>query len=490
MAASRAVSRAIPRFPAPVLLPAGLSAPAPQRCALSTASPAGRQSRAATKPRSPSAPASQPSRSLATAAGKRSHFREAPEGAPGPLEGYRVLDMTRVLAGPHCTQILGDLGAEVIKLESKMGDDTRHWAPPSAPQVLDGGSPEAVYFLCVNRNKKSVAVDFKLQEGQELIRELARESDVLVENYIPGTLSKYGLGYDDLSKINPGLIYVSLTGYGQEGPYAKRAGYDLIVEGEAGLMHITGEHDRPPVKVGVAITDLTTGLYAHGAIMAALLSRTKTGRGQWIDVNLIECQVASLANIAANYLIANKEASRWGSGHVTIVPYQALRTKDAYMIIASGNERQWHVLMERLGRPELASDPRFNTNQLRVKNRDVLIPMLEDILAQKTTDEWGEVLEGSGIPYGAVNNMERTMNHPQIKHRQLIQEVDHPRAGKIKLVGPPVHYSDSTVKIKSPPPLLGQHTREVLRDVLRYDDAKIDGFLGKKVIFEHGQQKH
>ncbi len=290
----------------------------------------------------------------------------------GPLSGVKVLDLTRVLAGPYCSMMLGDLGADVIKVEHPSGDDTRSWGPPFAVPLDENEVKESAYFLGVNRNKRSITVNFKTEQGLEIIKKLARRSDVLIENFIPGRLDELGLGYRELAKENPGLIYASISGYGPDGPYSKKPGYDVIIEGEAGLMHITGEENGEPVKVGVAITDLTTGLYTKGAILAALFAREKSGKGQKIDASLLECQVASLANIASNYLIGGQEAKRLGTKHGAIVPYQSFPTSDGHIIVGAGNDRQYSKFCKALQRQDLDS-PSFATNQLRVQNREKLV---------------------------------------------------------------------------------------------------------------------
>ncbi|RMY18693.1 hypothetical protein D0867_05162 [Hortaea werneckii] len=319
--------------------------------------------------------------------------------------------MTRVLAG-----ILGDLGAEVIKIEHPIrGDDTRAWGPPYATYNEESGKQgpgESAYFLGVNRNKKSLGLSFQHKSGVEILHKLAEECDVLVENYLPGALKKYDMDYDTLAKINPGLIYASITGYGQTGPYSSRAGYDVMVEAEMGLMHITGHRDGPPAKVGVAITDLTTGLYTSNSVMAALLGRAKTGRGQHLDVSLADCQVASLANIASSCLISGKaDTGRWGTAHPSIVPYKGFQTKDGSVMLGGGNDRLYGVMCDKLGRPEWIKDPRFVTNADRVKHRDELEELVETVTRTKTTQEWLDVLEGSGMPYAAINDIQGTLQH-------------------------------------------------------------------------------
>ncbi|TFY66900.1 hypothetical protein EVG20_g4184 [Dentipellis fragilis] len=430
------------------------------------------------------------------------HVSSAPadgEGIPPPLRGVRILDLTRVLAGPTATMLLADLGADVIKVEEvTRGDDTRaypkhsnasrspidlnhvvissgSWNPPSAPLAADDPAPhlppESAYFLAVNRNKRSITVNFKDPAGLDILRKLVEKSDVLVENYIPGKLASMGLGWDDCKKWNPRLIYASITGYGQTGPFRKAAGYDVIIEGEAGLMHITGEPDRPPSKVGVAVTDVATGLYAHGAIMAALLSRQQTGQGIWIDVNLFESQIAGLANIASNYLIAGKEAGRHGTAHPSIVPYQVFACKDGYIMIGAGNDRQ----------PELVEDARFATNAARVANRDTLVQIITDKLLQEDREHWLQKFTGLGVPFGPINNIEQTFEHPQAKARGVVVDVEHPRAGKVKLVGPAVTYNGKKMPVDRAPPYLSQHTDEVLGE-LGYNSEEIAELRKQRVI--------
>ncbi|KAH7910833.1 Hpt, histidine phosphotransferase protein [Hygrophoropsis aurantiaca] len=387
---------------------------------------------------------------------------------PPPLQGIRVLDLTRVLAGPTSTMLLADLGADVIKVEEvARGDDTRSWNPPSAPMSDDAPQEtrqlpaESAYFLAVNRNKRSITVDFKDSEGLEIIHKLIKSSDVLVENFVSGKLASMGLGWDDCRKINPKLVYTSITGYGQTGPYRHAAGYDVVIEAEAGLMHITGEPDRAPSKVGVAVTDIMTGLYAHGAIMAALRSVQQTGEGVWIDCNLFESQLAGLANIASNYLIAGREASRHGTAHPSIVPYQVFSCKDGYLMIGAGNDKQFKLLSQNiLERPELADDTRFSNNAARVANRVELVEIISNVLKEHTREYWIDRFTGLGVPFGPINNIRQTFEHPQAIARESTVEVDHPRAGKIRMVAPPVTYNGKRMPVKYPPPWLSQHTSE------------------------------
>ncbi|XP_015591741.1 succinate--hydroxymethylglutarate CoA-transferase [Cephus cinctus] len=393
-----------------------------------------------------------------------------------PLSGIRVLDLTRIIAGPYCTMILGDLGAEILKIERpNIGDESRKWGPP-----FFEGTKESTYFMCVNRNKKSICVDLK--KGKEIIYELAKKSDVLVENYVPGKLAEMGLGYKDISKVAPHLIYCSLTGFGSEGPYASRPGYDVIAASMGGLMHITGPKDGDPCKVGVAMTDLATGLYAHGAIIAALLQRLKTQKGQWIECNLMSTQVASLINIGSNYLNAGKEATRWGSAHESIVPYEAFQTKDGYLTVGTGSDVQFLALLKKLGLSELETNEKFKNNTERVKNREELLTILRREFLKKSNKEWLTILEGSPFPYGQVNTIGQVFDDPHIKHIELIKEMDHPVVGKVKVVGPAVTYSYAENRVRLPPPMLGQHTTEVLKTLLNYSEETLKALQADKVV--------
>lgn len=396
-----------------------------------------------------------------------------------PLQGIRILDLTRIIAGPYCSQILADLGADVIKVERPgVGDESRKWGPPFLTSTATS-SADSVYFLACNRNKRSICVDLKL--GLELIYDLAKTCDVLIENYVPGKLDKLGLGYEEMSKVAPQLIYCSITGFGSKGPYKERAGYDVIAASIGGLLHITGEKTAPS-KVGVAMTDIATGLYAHGAILAALIHRAKTGRGQRIEVDLLSTQVACLINVGVNYLNANEEAQRWGTEHVSIVPYAAFETKDGFFTIGAGSDGQFNELCGVLGMPELADDQRFVSNKKRVENRDELKAILDAIFKDKSNSEWSEVFKSANLPFGPVNSIQQVFDDPHIRDIELVKQLEHPHAGTVKVVGPPVSFSDSLNTARTAPPILGQHTDEVMRDVLKYDNDKIAELRQKKII--------
>ncbi|UCG33516.1 MAG: CoA transferase [Phycisphaerales bacterium] len=384
------------------------------------------------------------------------------------LSDIRVLDLSRILAGPYCTMILGDLGADVIKVERPgVGDDTRTWGPPFA-----GG--ESAYYLCCNRNKKSICIDLKNPHGRSLVAELAKTSDVLVENFTPGLMKRFGLDYETLRKHNSRLIYCSISAYGQDGPYRDRPGYDMVLSAVGGLMWITGPEGGEPCKVGVAITDVVTGVHASGAIMAALLRRERSGRGQYIDCSLLDIQVASLANIGSNYLVANKEAQRWGTAHESIIPYQVFDAKDRPMAIAVANQKLWEIFCRTIGKQGWIEDPRFESNPKRVENRTELVARVAEVLAQKTCDEWIELFVEASIPCGPVNDMQHLFADPQVLHRNMVVEMPHKTIGTLRLSGVPIKYSESPASIRMPPPLLGEHTDEVLRDVLGYSPGQVE----------------
>ncbi|OQR78608.1 succinate--hydroxymethylglutarate CoA-transferase-like [Tropilaelaps mercedesae] len=390
-----------------------------------------------------------------------------------PLDGVRVLDMSRILAGPFCAMLLGDLGADVVKVERPgEGDETRNWGPPFA----HGAS---CYFLSANRNKKSVALDFKSDRGKDIIKRLAASSDVLIENFLPGKLDQLGIGYSDLNKVNSKLIYVSVTGYGTDGKYRDRAGYDVIAASMGGLLHITGPADGDPCKVGIAMTDLATGLYAKGAILTALLQRAKTGRGQKIECDLLASQVSLLVNIGSNYLNAGIDGNRWGTSHASIVPYKAYRTKDGYITVGGGSEKQFQVLCHRLGLDRLISDERFVSNALRVAHRRELDSIIQDRFAEKTNKQWLELLEGCGIPYGPINSIKDVFEDKAIAERMVVH-TRHPCGDDIKVVGPAVRFTDSINKVRKAPPHLGEHTLEILSEF--YSKKELDDLVAAKII--------
>ena len=408
-------------------------------------------------------------------------------GTSTALGHIRVLDLSRVLAGPWCAQNLADLGADVIKIERPgSGDDTRAWGPPYAKDADGRDTTEAAYYLSANRGKRSVTVDIASSEGQALVRELARHADVVLENFKVGHLKRYGLDYESLKAVKPDLVYCSITGFGQDGPYAHRAGYDFLVQGMGGLMSVTGERDDlpggGPQKAGVALTDLMTGMYATIAVLAALTHRDRTGDGQYIDMALLDTQVAMLANVGGNYLASGKAPKRWGNAHANIVPYQTFACADGHMIVAAGNDGQYRKFVEAGGRPELASDPRFATNPLRVQHRDVLVPLLAAMAATRGRDEWIAMLEEVGVPCGPINDVGEVFANEQVQARGMAVDLPHPAAGKVTLVRSPMKMSATPATSAKAPPLLGEHTDEVLRDVLGKSGNEIAALRGKGVV--------
>ena len=403
------------------------------------------------------------------------------------LEGLRVLDLSRVLAGPWASQTLADMGAEVIKIERPgRGDDTRAWGPPYAKDEHGNDTTESAYFLSANRGKKSVTIDITQPAGQALVCRLASQSDILIENYKVGGLKRYGLDYDSLSKHNPGLIYCSITGFGQNGPYKGRAGYDFMIQAMGGLMSITGERDdRPgggPQKVGVAVADIVTGLYSTIAILGALNHRHLTGQGQHIDMALLDCQVAMLANVNLNYLVTGKVPPRQGNAHQNIVPYQVFKCMDGHLILAVGNDDQFSRFCTEAGVPDLVSDSRFATNQARVHNRELLVPKLEAVFMTRIRDDWLDRLEALGVPCGPINDIGQVFSDPQVRARGLRLSLPHPRAGKVPGVANPIRFSQTPIQEQLAPPLLGQHTAEVLAEILGLTDAEIDALRASKTI--------
>ena len=400
----------------------------------------------------------------------------------GALEHIRVLDLSRILAGPWAGQILADFGAEVIKVERPgCGDDTRGWGPPFI-QDEEGQAAEAAYFHAANRNKNSIAIDITCAEGQALIRQLAAKSDVVLENYKVGGLKKYGLDYDSLSQVNPGLIYCSITGFGQDGPYAHRAGYDFMIQGMSGLMSITGEPEGMPVKVGVALTDVMTGLYAANAVQGALLHRAETGRGQHIDLALLDVQVATLANQAMNYLASGKAPQRLGNAHPNIVPYQAFATCDGHIILAVGNDSQFRKFCEIGGEPTLADNPDFGSNKARVEHRTDLIPLIEEIIARNSTAWWLSELADAGVPCGPINDIRQVFEDPQVKHRQMQISLPREDGSQVPGVASPVKFSATPIRYNRASPRLGEHTGTVLAGLLQLSESEIAALKSQGVV--------
>jgi crotonobetainyl-CoA:carnitine CoA-transferase CaiB-like acyl-CoA transferase len=405
----------------------------------------------------------------------------------GPLSHLRVLELSRVLAGPWAAQTLADLGASVIKIERPgTGDDTRTYAPPYAKNSDGSDSTESAYFLSANRGKRSVTIDFVRPEGQKLVQALAAKSDVLIENFKVGGLAKYGLDYASVRPLNPTMVYCSITGFGQTGPYRNKPGYDFMIQGIGGLMSITGEPDGHPaggpMKVGVAVADIFTGLYAAIAILGALAHRDRTGAGQHIDLALLDTQVAVLANQAMNYLVSGAAPQRLGNAHPNIVPYQAFPAQDGHIIIAVGNENQFARMCEVIGRPELASDERFATNALRVRNRGELIPILSGILAARTTRHWLDALERVGVPCGPINTIADVFADPQVQARGLRLDLPHPAIGSVPSVANPIRYSATPISYAGAPPALGADTDEVLSEILGVSPDEITLLRGAGIL--------
>ncbi|WP_066731614.1 CaiB/BaiF CoA-transferase family protein [Cupriavidus sp. D384] len=405
----------------------------------------------------------------------------------GALSHLRVLDLTRVLAGPWCAQNLADFGADVIKIERPgAGDDTRIWGPPWLKTPDGRDTAEAAYYLAANRNKRSVTCDISTPEGQQLVRDLAAQSDVVLENYKVGQLKKYGLDYESLKAVKPDIIYCSVTGFGQTGPYAQRPGYDFIIQGMGGFMSLTGERDDlpggGPQKAGVAISDLMTGQYATIAVLAALAHRDRTGEGQYIDMALLDVQVSMLANMNTNYLASGVAPKRWGNAHPNIVPYQTFHAADGWIIVAVGNDGQFRKFVTAGGRPELADDPRFATNPQRVAHRDALVPILAEMVLPRTREQWILDLERAGVPCGPINTMDEVFENEQVVARGLRVDLPHPTGGTVKLVGSPMKMSATPPEALRHPPLLGEHTDVVLDETLGYSAEQIAALRAKGVV--------
>lgn len=396
---------------------------------------------------------------LAEAGTSAAAERGVNRGSHGALDDLLVLDLSRILSGPFATMTLADLGAEVIKVEQPgSGDDTRQWGPPFQGEV-------AAYYLAVNRNKRSIAVDLKTAEGTEIVRKLALKADVLVENFRPGTAERLGLGFDELSRANPGLIYASISGYGQTGPDAARPGYDAIAQARSGIMSVTGEADGPPVRVGISSADIAAGMWATVGILAALHEKQRTGLGQWVDISLLDGSVAWLTYVASGYFASGDVPPRYGSAHPTIAPYQAFASSDGFVMVAVGNDGLWRRFAAAIGREDLIADELFATNSSRVDNRKTLIPQLEAVLATRTTEEWVRVLSAAGVPVGPIQTVDQALADPQVVARGMVVEMQHPTAGLLKTVNCPIRLTRTPVSIRNAPPSLGQDTDKILSDL-------------------------
>ena len=406
---------------------------------------------------------------------------------PGPLAHLTILDLSRVLAGPWCTQLLADLGATVIKVEKPVtGDDTRAWGPPFLEDTAGRDTGEAAYYLACNRGKRSVAIDFTRPEGRDLVLALARDADALVENFKVGGLSKYGLDYASVASINPRLVYASITGFGQDGPYADRAGYDFIIQGMSGFMSVTGERDDlpggGPQKAGIAITDLMTGMYASAALLAALAHRDRTGQGQWIDACLFDSSVAMMSVMNMNYLIGGVAPERAGNAHQNIVPYQVFECADGHVIVAVGNDGQFRKFCDIAARPEWATDPRFATNAARVRQRDTIVPLIAAVMRARPQSRWLADLERAGIPCGPINRIDQVLRDPQVEARGMKIDLPHPLAGSVPQVRAPLRFSGSPLSYTAAPPVLGQDSRDVLRTTLGIGEAAFADLVQRGVV--------
>lgn len=391
------------------------------------------------------------------------------------LEGIKVLDLSRALAGPYCTMMLADMGAEVIKLEMPgRGDDSRSWGPP----FVEG---ESAYFMSINRNKKSITLNMKSDKSTGIIHKLIKQSDVLVENFRPGAMERLGLGYEQVKAMNPRIIYCSISGFGQDGPYRMLPGFDQVLQGMGGLMSITGELGGPPIKVGVAIADISGGMFASNGILIALYNREKTGKGQMVDVSLLDSQIAWLTYRAGAYFASGEVPQPMGSGHPVIVPYQAFKSKDVFVNIAVGNDQLWERFCKAVGLENVMNDPKFATNAKRVENREEIVKIISDLIVTKDGEEWLKILTDAGVPCGPIYTVDKIFADPQVLHREMVKELDHPKAGKIKVTGIPIKLSDTPGEVETAPPVLGQHTQEVLTE-LGYSDKDLEKLKQEKVI--------
>ncbi|MCH7609165.1 MAG: CoA transferase [Chloroflexi bacterium] len=402
---------------------------------------------------------------------------DPPANSDPLLDGVRVLDLTRILAGPYCTMLLGDLGADIIKVEVPgRGDDTRQWGPP----FTTGG--ESAYFLAANRNKRSLTLNLKSERGRSILGELIQQADILIENFRVGTLEKWDLSYEQLKNLRPDLIYCTITGYGYTGPYRDRPGYDFIIQAMGGFMSVTGPEDGEPFRAGIAVADLSSGIYACNAVLAALYARERTGKGQRIDISLLDCQVAMMSYVASNFLVSGEPPQRFGNAHPNLVPYQVFEAQDGYFAFAAGNDLQWANFCRAVGREAWGTDPLFATNPARLTNRTKLVGLLNELFSTRSVADWIELCEGAGLPVGPINTMEAALSDPQVLARGMVMEVPHPTEGSVPLLRSPLNIPTAPSEVRYPPPTLGQHTDEILSELLNYDSEGIQALRESEVV--------